>query len=62
MKMTAESVTARLRQMADASRRMASPMQRGVDMSKAAVTMRLREMADVSETCRKLARLGAGQR
>lgn len=57
MKMTAEAVTQRLRQMADASKRLPSPMQRGVDMSPHAVTRRLRELAELSEACRKLVAL-----
>ncbi len=58
--MTSETVTQRLRAMAEASRSGPSPMPRGVDMSGPAVTMRLREMSDVSRLCEKLVALGKG--
>lgn len=56
--MTAEIVTARLRAMAEMSRREPSPMPRGVDMSARSVTLRLREMADVSRLCERLVEVG----
>jgi hypothetical protein len=60
--MTREAVTARLRAMAEASKREPSPMARGVDMSSRSVTSRLREMSDVSALCAKLVGLGARAR
>lgn len=56
--MTAETVTSRLRAMAEMSRREVSPMARGVDMSARSVTLRLREMADVSRLCERLVEVG----
>jgi hypothetical protein len=58
MSLTAEIVTARLRAMAEMSRREVPPMVRGVDMSAHGVSRRLREMADVSSLCERLVEVG----
>ncbi|MBX3228798.1 MAG: hypothetical protein KIT84_39705 [Labilithrix sp.] len=60
--MTAEAITARLRELARLSAAGPSPMQRGVDMSAAAIAARLRELSDVSALCAKLEAIGAAAR
>lgn len=58
--MTAEAITARLRELAELSRGGGRPQ--AVDMSGAAISARLRECSDLSQLCAKLGELGRGLR